>query len=368
MMVSNYTTGIPGRKVACIVLSLLMTGSVQAQSQSSKGGVHIGLIYPISTHGTNAAASTNNFSFQLLAGVSKNETGAAFSGFSNVIFGNASGAQFAGFSNHIGGQSSGAQLAGFMNFTGDARGTQLAGFMNASKNSTGIQLAGFANYSKGSGGKFQAAGYLNIAKDVKLQLSGFMNIGQDVHTQLGSFLNIARKVKGVQVGFINIAESGTPVGLVNIVKDGEMAVRVTVDELGTVIGGFRSGGKRMYGVLGIGYNGKTSKTMYALEAAIGAHFPVSEYFRMNTELASANLDDFKKGEFFRGSLRVFPSFKIGNQLEIFAGPTFNYVYFDIASGKGVDLVNHFMWSGKAGDEHQQGMYIGAIAGISWKLM
>jgi len=107
--------------------------------------------------------------------------------------------------------------------------------------------------------------------------------------------------------------------------------------------------------------------MYALEGAIGAHFPVSEYFRMNTELASTTLDDFKKGDFFRGSLRVFPSFKIGNQLEIFAGPTFNYVYFDIASGKGMELVNHFMWSEKAGDENQQGMYIGAIGGISWKL-
>jgi hypothetical protein len=367
MMVNNYTTGIPAGRVACIVLSILMAGSVQAQKQSSKGGVHVGIVYPISTHGIKAAESTNNFSLHLIAGVSKNETGAALSGFSNLIFGNAKGAQLAGFYNHIAGQSSGVQLAGFMNYSGQAKGTQLAGFMNASMNSTGVQIAGFVNYSKDSGGKFQASGYLNIAKDVKWQLSGFMNVGRDVNTQLSGFINIAKKVKGVQVGFINIAESGTPIGLVNIVKNGEMAVRVSVDELGSVIAGFKSGSKRVYGVVGVGYNGKTSKTMYALEGAIGVHFPVSEYFSMNTELASTTLDDFKKGEFHRGSLRVFPSFKIGNQLEVFAGPTFNYVYFDIASGKGMDLVNHFMWSEQANDDHYHGMYIGAVAGISWKL-
>ncbi len=61
------------------------------------------------------------------------------------------------------------------------------------------------------------------------------------------------------------------------------------------------------------------------------------------------------------------AFKIGNQLEIFAGPTFNYVYFDIASGKGMDLVNHFMWGEQANDEHYHGMYIGAVGGISYKL-
>lgn len=367
MMVSNYTTGIPARKVACIVLSLLMTGSVQAQTESKKGGVHVGIVYPVSSHGSRALESTNNFSFHLLAGASKNETGFAFSGFSNVVLGNASGALFAGFSNHVYGKPSGAQFAGFMNVMGNAGGTQMAGFLNLTKGTTGSQFAGFTNLSKGSGGKFQAAGFLNMAGNSGTQIAGFMNIGQDVNTQVGGFLNIAKKVKGVQIGFINIADSGTPVGLINIVKNGEMAVRVTVDELGSVIAGFRSGGRKVYGVLGVGYNGKTSKSIYALEAAIGTHFEVSEYFRMNAELASTTLDDFKKGEFHRTSVRVFPSFKIGNQLEVFAGPTFNYVYFDIASGKGMDLVSHFMWSDKAGSNYFQGMYIGAMGGISWRL-
>lgn len=367
MMVGNYTTGIPLRKVVCFVLMLLMTGGVLAQENSTKGGVHIGLVYPISTHGTNALQSTNSFSFHALAGASKNETGFAFSGISNVILGNASGAQFAGFANFVWGTSSGTQFAGFINYGGDVNGLQMAGFLNASKRSTGVQLAGFANLAKGSGGKFQGAGYLNVAKDVKVQIAGFGNYGHDVNTQIGPVFNVAKKVKGVQIGLLNIADSGTAIGLVNIIKNGEMAVRVSVDELSTVMASFKSGGKRFYGVLGVGYNGKTSNTMYALEGAVGAHFQVSEYFRMNTELASTVLDDFKKGDFHRGSLRVFPSFKIGNQLEIFAGPTFNYVYFDLASGKGMDLVNHFMWSDNAGKDNYQGLYIGAMGGISWKL-
>ena len=368
----NYTTGIPGWKVACIVLLLLMTGSVQAQSDAQSGktdtGINVGLAFPVSTRGVNATASTNNFSFHLLFGVSKNETAFAFAGFSNIVFGNAKGVMLAGFSNHVGGKASGEQLAGFMNVLNESEGLQLAGFLNRSKNAKGIQLAGFSNLSSGGGGELQVAGFANISKDVHTQVGGFANIGKDVNTQVAGFINVARKVKGVQIGVINISESNsTPIGLINIVKNGEMAVRVSVDEMGTVIGGFESGSKQLYGFLGVGYNGKLNKTLYALEGAIGGRFQVSDYFRINAEVASTALDDFKKGFFFRSSLRVFPSFRIGNRLEIFGGPTINYAYFDLASGKGMDLVNHFMWSEKSGDENYQGIYLGAMGGISLKL-
>lgn len=368
----NYTTGIPAWKAVCIVLLLLMTGSVQAQSDSgpvkTDTGINIGLAFPVSTRGVNATASTNKISFHLLFGVSKNETGFAFAGLSNIVFGNAKGFMIAGFSNHVGGHSSGDQLAGFMNILNQSEGLQMAGFLNRSKNAKGVQLAGFSNLSSGEGGRLQIAGFTNISKDVHTQVGGFANMGKDVNTQVSGFINVARKVKGVQVGVINISESNnTPIGLINIVKNGEMAVRVSVDEMGTMIGGFESGGKQLYGFLGVGYNGKLSKTLYALEGAIGGRFQVSDYFRINAEVASAALDDFKKGFFYRSSIRVFPSFRIGNRLEIFGGPTINYAYFDMASGKGMELVNHFMWSEKAGDENYHGIYLGAVGGISLKL-
>lgn len=368
----NYTTGIPVWKVVCIVLLLLMTGSVQAQSETQVAnidtGINIGLAFPVSTRGVNATSSTNRFSFHLLFGVSKNETAFTFAGLSNIVFGNAKGLMLAGFSNHVGGKASGEQLAGFMNILDQSEGLQMAGFLNRSKTAKGVQLAGFTNLSSGEGGKLQVAGFSNISKDVHTQVGGFANIAKDVNTQVSGFINVAKKVKGVQVGVINISESNsTPIGLINIVKNGEMAVRVSVDEMGTVIGGFQSGSKQLYGFLGAGYNGKLDKTLYALEGAIGAHFEVSEYFRINAELASTALDDFKEGFFFRSALRVFPSFRIGNRLEIFGGPTVNYAYFDLASGKGMDLVNHFMWSEKSGDENYQGIFLGAMGGISLKL-
>lgn len=394
MKVRNYTTGIPGWKVVGAALCLLMTSSVQAQQESNSnhnnnnskgGGVHIGFIYPVSTHGTQAAKYTNSFSFHVLGGLSRNETGFTLSGLGNVIQGNASGAQFAGLLNNVHGQASGAQLAGLYNFANKNSGAQLAGLFNLSKRSGGTQIAGFGNFSgsdSAKAGDLQLSGFLNLhqnataqiggfansAGNAAFQMAGFLNKAKDVNVQIGGFLNIAKKVKGVQFGFINIADSNAnPIGIINIVKGGEMAIRVSIDELGTPLLSFISGGKNLYGGIGVGFNSKTKNTMYALEGVIGMHFDVSEYFRLHGEIATTVLDDFKKGDFHRNSIRFFPAFRIGNKLEVFAGPSVNFVSYDIASGKGDALVDHFFWSEKRSNGRFHGMFIGATGGISWKL-
>ncbi|NML20371.1 hypothetical protein HHL16_05775 [Pseudoflavitalea sp. G-6-1-2] len=393
MKVRNYTTGIPGRKVVVAALCLLVTGSVQAQQENNtknnnkggSGGAHIGFIYPVSTHGNQAGKSTNSFSFHVLGGLSLNETGFTLSGLGSVIKGNASGAQFAGLLNNVQGQASGAQLAGLYNYAKYNSGAQLAGLFNSTQKSSGTQIAGFGNFSKGdsaNAGDLQLSGFLNLHQNVtaqiggfankatnaEFQMAGFLNKGKDVNVQVAGFLNIAKKVKGVQVGFINIADSNAnPVGIINIVKGGEMGIRVSVDELGTPMLSFTSGGKNLYGALGVGFNSKTKNTMYALEGVIGMHFDVSEFFRLHGEVVTTVLDDFKKGDFHRNSIRFFPAFRIGNQLEVFAGPSINFVSYDIASGKGDALVEHVFWSEKRNNGRFHGMYIGATGGISWKL-
>ena len=389
MKVRNYTTGIPGWKVVGVALLLLMTGSVQAQQNSSNtkkgGGVHIGFIYPVSTHGTQAGNYTNSFSFHVLGGLSRNETGFTFSGLGNVIRGNAHGTQIAGLLNNIYGQANGFQLGGLYNYATKNSGTQLGGLFNFTKQSGGTQIAGFGNFSKSDSVKMgnlqlsgfinlhqhvnvQIGGFINNADNANLQLAGFLNKAKDVNVQIGGFLNIAKKVRGVQVGVINIADSNSnPVGLINIVKGGEMTIRASVDELGTPILSFISGGKNLYGGIGVGFNSKTKTTMYALEGVLGVHFDVSEYFRLHGEIATTVLDDFKKGDFHRNSIRFFPAFRIGNQLEVFAGPSVNFVSYDISSGKGDALVDHLFWSERHGRDRFYGMYIGATGGISWKI-
>jgi hypothetical protein len=112
------------------------------------------------------------------------------------------------------------------------------------------------------------------------QLAGFINLAENVNTQVAGFINVAGKVKGVQVAsFINIADSSDfPIGLVNIVKNGYKGIGVTADESGTVLGAFRSGGRVLYGIVGTGYNFKSDKEFYVMEAGMGARLQWSKKY------------------------------------------------------------------------------------------
>ena len=210
-------------------LVCLLTATAACAQPPAKT-VHIGLIYPLSTHIIKAEEYSNRFSFHILGGVSKSETGLALSGISNIIKDTARGVQVAGFSNHIRISATGLQLAGFANIYGSAQGLQLAGFSNLSKGETsGVQLSGF----------------INKAGDVK-------------GMQCAGFLNMAQKVKGLQLaGFLNIADSSDyPVGIINLVKNGEKSIGLSSDESLNTIVSFRSGGRVLYGIVGLGYNFK----------------------------------------------------------------------------------------------------------------
>src|SRR5690606_20113168 len=94
--------------------ALLVIFQVTAQEKKSFKA-NFGLIYPLSTNGTNAPSDTNSISIHLLAGISSVEKGSSFAGLSNVVRNEAKGAQFAGFSNHIGKETHGVLFAGFLN-------------------------------------------------------------------------------------------------------------------------------------------------------------------------------------------------------------------------------------------------------------
>ena len=343
---------LPLKKIS--VFLLLSCFYIAAMSQQQKkSNVHIGLIYPISSNGSKAGEYSNKFSLHLIAGLSRSETGLSMAGIANIIKDSASGLQLAGFSNHIQNTSRGAQFAGFMNYIkNDAHGLQAAGYLNISGSAKGLQASGFANFVK---------------RNADVQISGFFNKAADVNTQAAGFINIARKVKGVQLsGFINIADSSDyPIGIINIIKNGEQSIGISVDETLTTLLSFRSGGRVMYGILGIGYNlNYTKQHLYALEAGIGAHLKIGNRFLINTELTSIMMDDFKKGDYFRGSLRIMPALKLSNAVTLFAGPTFNYV--NITDDKGASLTSHYVWS-KTSDHHFYGLYFGATGGIQINL-
>lgn len=345
------------KKAMLLALCLYHTTNIPAQKRSN---AHIGLIYPISSNGTAAPQYSNSFSLHLLAGVSGSERAVAFSGFSNIIKDSARGVQLAGFSNHIGGTSHGATLAGFMNTVRHANGLQAAGFLNVAGAAKGCQLAGFGNVVINKLAQAQADSYKQV------QIAGFLNKGENVNTQVAGFINLAKKVKGAQIaGFINIADSSDyPIGIINFIRHGEKTIGLSTDETLTTLLSFRSGGRVMYGILGIGYNFRSSKNRYALEAGIGAHLRVNSQFRINAELASIMLDDFKAGDYFKYTLRILPAWKLGSRFEIFGGPTFNCV--DISTIKNTGLIKHYLWKETKGD-HFHGLYFGAMGGIHFAI-
>ncbi len=361
-----------------------------------KSNVHIGFVYPLSTNGSKAAQYTNMASLHAIAGVSKNELAFCASGFASIVKDTATGLIASGFANVIGKDANGAQCAGFLNYTGGhAKGFAAAGFINVAKSGEGAQCAGFANITLGdidgvqaSGfintsercSMTQASGFINIATDVEgAQVAGFVNAAHKVNTQvagfinvadtvegaqIGGFINIARKVSGVQIaGFMNIADSSDyPIGLINLVRTGELAMGVTVDETGTTIAAFRSGGRKLYGIVGLGIN-PTYNSAYALQAGLGAHFPLSRTFRFNVEGTSTWLYDLMGNSDLRAGIQVLPAARFG-PVELFAGPSFNYT--GSADMQGIGKTGYSVWTEK-GYYWTHDLSVGGTAGIQFHL-
>ena len=304
------------RKIAAILFLLSGLATAANAQDRQRSTVNIGLVYPVSNNGTRATECSNSFSLNAVAGVSRAETGLSIAGFANIILDHASGCQIAGFANLTRNSSSGVQIAGFMNRSGDAN----------------VQVAGF--------------------------------------------INVARKVKGLQLaGFINIADSSDyPIGIINIIKNGEKSIGFSIDETRTALLTFRSGGRKLYGILGLGYNNRmhtiqsvqnqnVALKQTVAEGGIGAHWYLSDYFRVNTELATIVSTDFQHGENQRSVFRLLPSLDLLN-IEFFAGPTFNYVSSD--KGVGANLIKNYTWSKNVGSRNFQALYFGGVAGITYR--
>lgn len=343
--------------------------------------IQLGLFYPITTRGTGAPSATNAVSVNLIAGVSSEVTAFSFAGITNVVRNNASGVQFSGFSNHIGGRTEGLLFGGFLNTYQDGEGVQAAGFTNvARKGVTGVQFAGFANHAANVEG-FQFAGFTNTAKELKgsqfagfvntsrstsgSQFAGFINNAGDVKgTQIAGFINIAKKVKGTQIaGFINVADSSdNPVGIINIIKHGEQSLGVTTDDNATSLVSFRSGGRNLYGIIGVGYNfSRPQLDLYGLEAGLGAHWPIMNHFRINAELSTLASNNFNGLSVVKSSARLLPAISIGKTLELFGGPAFNYIHTN--DRQAMRLRKNFIYQWTNRFDNFQGIYVGYIGGV-----
>ncbi len=380
--------------LSTVLLAISFHSTAQEQVRPLHSNVHIGLTYPLSTNGVNAALYSNTFSVHAISGISYREealcmsgianiikdsaNGAILSGFINITGASAKGVQAAGFMNLTRQQTTGVQTAGFINISGGVNGAQAAGFANIStKPLNGAQLAGFVNVARNA--QLQAAGFINITDTTKVQAAGFINVAGKVNgiqaagyinvaeevngAQIAGFINVAKKVKGVQVsGFINIADScDYPIGIINIIKHGEKALGVMVEETGTTFITFRSGGKYLYGIYGIGYNGSNYRTIFASQAGLGAHLPLSKSIRLNAEATTTSLTNFSGSYDMQSGLKLFPSVRMWN-IELFAGPSFNHAVSETYTG--TPFHHTSIWSYR-GYYYTHELYVGIYGGIQF---
>src|SRR5690606_16240067 len=237
--------------------------------------------------------------------------------------------QLSGLMNRAHQAPHGLQLAGIRNLLGIQTPVPLSGLLYRAEKITALQITGIVNLSKEVEG-IQLAGIINQSRKVKgLQLGGIGNLAKDIHgSQIAGVFNKADYVTGIQLsGIINIADSSDyPIGIINIIKNGERKIGLSTDESLSSLVSFRSGGRKLYGIIGLGSNFRYEDFPYVMEAGMGINLLKRGSFSMGLEASQLVLTDFRHSEYYRSGLRLLPLLKLSKNLQVFAGPSVNYLH------------------------------------------
>lgn len=121
----------------------------------------------------------------------------------------------------------------------------------------------------------------------------------------------------------------------------------------------------MYGIIGLGYNGKAGNDLWAFEVGIGAHLWRKKQYSLQAELANTGLFNFKGGEYYKYALRILPAFQLSGRFSLWAGPSFAYIHTDIPETAGFV---HALWDQQSSNNSvTQQLALGFIGGIQLKL-
>ena len=283
-------------------------------------------------------------------------------GLANIVREKTYGIQIGGLYNHSG-MGGGLTVGGLLNTTsGSYYGIQVGGLGNVTKDAVGVQVGGLFNVARKFYG-IQIAGVMNVAQDIYgFQLAGVTNVAKDVRgLQLAGVANIAKEVKGVQfAAILNVAEeSDFPIGLVNIIGNGDMGVALTYDMLGNSMVAFRSGGKYTYGILGVGYNQCLAERVVA-ETGYGLRLPLCRGLQVNNELKATAPINTSSANF---SYLLAPSLTLWKHFNLFGGPSLNFLMADTAEATNL-LPKHALWNKRPG-EGARSLYIGYQVGVQY---
>ncbi|WP_163783564.1 caspase family protein [Myxococcus vastator] len=271
----------------------------------------------------------------------------------NVVRGDMSGTQWAIGGNWTHGKAEGLQAAIGLNLA-RASGTlgQLAVGANVSGTSlAGAQLAVGGNWTAGDVDGVQGAVGFNHARDrvTGLQVAvglnwaaeargaqlSLLNVGGDVKGAQVGLVNVAGRMNGLQLGLVNVSrelESGVPVGLVSIARNGQFHVEAFGSDFNYANTAIKVGSRYLYTtlVLGMGsMEGARGPSHWSLGLGLGAHIPVSERFFLDVDAVSNTLYDWNvsfEGDRLLHQLRLVAGFQVAPNLAIIGGPTLNVLH------------------------------------------
>ncbi len=310
----------------------------------------------LSSHGFIRSQIVNKFSLNIIGGATAGVSGVELGGVFNINQYDMRGVQVGGVFNAVGGNVGGAQLAGIANRVfASVNGVQVAGVINKADTVRGVQLAGIANTAKEAKGTVQIAGLLN-------------NSAADVGIQVAGIVNKAKGVKGFQLaGIVNIADSNDyPIGLLNLIKNGERNLSLAIDEESYLGLQFRSGGRVLYSILSVqAALADDGQSKYAFEAGLGAVLLRRKKFSVRGEIVSRNhlTDKFKMLDNHRSSFRIIPAYQLSNSLSLFLAPSFNYAEKDEDAPSAAGT----QWKAWRRDRTRNTFYGGGMAGLMLKL-
>jgi hypothetical protein len=300
----------------------------------------------LSSHGMYNSQVIDHFSLNILGGytagidgfeaagifnINRHDVGVVqLAGIFNIVGGNTKGAQFAGVYNNVLNNATGLQVAGILNRTRSFKGAQAAALYNDDDTATGLMMAGLVNNTRGFKG-VQLAGLANNTQiSTGVQLAGIANRSAGLAgSQLASIFNLATKVKGVQFGLVNIADSSDyTIGLLNFIKNGEKSLALSIDENLFTHFDLRTGGRVLYGIVGIGHKFGTDAINNTLDLGFGAHLVNKPRFYLSAEYVTQLATDFKDAHYQVSSFKILPGYNFSKHIRLFAGPSFNVVSLD----------------------------------------
>ncbi len=337
-------------RVIILIIGLL-TGIVAAFANPQDSAkqiqpVQLTFLYPLGTNGIESQEKINQFSINVLGGLSGGTCGFEAGGLFNVDLGNVYGAQFAGLGNLVDGSYHGAQFSGLANVnTGMNQGVFFAGISNIHlKNSSGAQFAGITNVATSNVKGAQFAGIINLVTESSqgFQLAGISNISRKYHAgaQVAGILNYTKRLDGFQLGLINVSdtvENGTPLGFISYVRHGYHHVELEGNELFFANLSIKIGVPHLYNIFSIGYRQNEDKPYWGVTYGLGTYVPLRNKFSMNFDLTATHINE---GETWTDVLNMVNrlkwnvGYRIHQHVELYGGISFNVALSQLKDEEG----------------------------------